>query len=206
MPDTVRGPTMGPDMGDRFEPSGAPRVETEGPAGDGAARPGTADAVVPAPAARAIRLVLRPAAGWRALGPVLIAAGVAAGVLVAPIAGVVALAGIALLPLFVVRVECDGATIRRRRVLRWEDPAAVDDIIALRLRRSPFRALAGWRHSFRFGHLCTVPLRLRLNTKRGVALDLTVVWWSGWTALACFMRSRPGVEVDSRSAARLERF
>lgn len=150
--------------------------------------------------------MLRPRAGWRALGPLLIAAGVALGVLVAPAAAVVALAGIALLPLLVVRVECDGTTIRRRRILRWEDPVSVDDIIALRVRRSPFRALAGWRHSFRFGHLCTVPLRFRLNTKRGVALDLTVVWWSGWIALARFVRSRPDVEVDSRSAARLERF
>jgi hypothetical protein len=193
-------------MGDRSEPRATPRVDLDDAAGESAARPATPDAAVAAPAPRSIRLVLRPAAGWRALGPLLIAAGAAAGVLVTPVAAVVAVAGILLLPLFVVRVECDGTTIRRRRVLRWEEPVAVDDLIALRLRRAPFSALAGWRHSFRFGHYCTVPLRLRLNTKRGVALDLTVVWWSGWIALARFVRSRPGIEVDSRSAARLERF
>jgi hypothetical protein len=137
---------------------------------------------------------------------VLVVVGLLGAVALTPVLAVLAVGGLCLLPLFVVCVECDGATIRRRGVLGWEDPVAVADIVALRLRRAPFSAFARSRHSFRFGHLCTVPLRLRLHTTRGVALDLTIVWWEGWVSLARFVRAQPGVEVDRRSAARLERF
>lgn len=202
MPDTLRGPTMGSAMGERAGSRATPRVDL-GAAGESAPRPDAPETRAAPPGS--LRLVLRPAVGWRALGPVLVLVGIMAGVLLSPLAFVISVLGLALLPLFLVRVECDGVTLRRRRIRGWEEPVAVSDLVALRVRRAPFAALAHWRHSFRFGHYCTVPLRLRLHTTRGVALDLTVVWWDGWLALARFVRSQPDVEVDRRSRARLER-
>jgi hypothetical protein len=151
-------------------------------------------------------IVVRPHRGLRAAGPVLVLAGVVAGLTWSPaVAALLVAAGLALLPLLVVRVECDGSAIRRRAVRGWEEPIPLDRLRGMRLRRVPFRAVHGWRRSYRLGSWSSVPVRLRLSTPGGVALQLTVAWWSGWPALAQFVQGLPGVTTDHRSLARLER-
>jgi hypothetical protein len=186
-------------MGERLEPravstAGGPVVEPPAPRGSGAT-----------PLARP-QFVVRPALVWRAAGPALIVLGLLGTVVRGPLLLVLVVAGAALLPLWVVHVECDGVSIRRRRLRGWDPPLPVSEIVALRLRRAPFALIAQWRRSFRFRHYSTVPLRLRLHTSRGVALDLTVVFWDGWHRLARFVRSQPDIEIDRRSQARLDRF
>ncbi|MBM3674408.1 MAG: hypothetical protein FJW88_05540 [Actinobacteria bacterium] len=151
-------------------------------------------------------LVLHPHRAIQAAGPaclalaaVGIAAGAVAAVLLVPV-------GLVLLPALVQRVEVDGRSIRRRGVRGWEDPVGLDSVIVLRLRRIPWPGLERIRRAYRWGRFCSVPLRLRLASAERVVLQLNVVWWSGWSALARYLAMRPTVQSDGRTRIRLERY
>lgn len=160
----------------------------------------------PGVAASGVTLVLHPHRAIQAAGPaclalaaVGIAAGAVAAVLLVPV-------GLVLLPALVQRVEVDGRSIRRRGVRGWEDPVGLDSVIVLRLRRIPWPGLERIRRAYRWGRFCSVPLRLRLASAERVVLQLNVVWWSGWSALARYLAMRPTVQSDGRTRIRLERY
>jgi hypothetical protein len=154
--------------------------------------------------------VLRPHIHWRATGPALILLAIivlAAGRLTAaPIALVILAIAAAFLPALWERVEVGPSTIHQRR---WRGHTTFDfaDVDTLRLRRVPFKLLAGLRRGYKVGRFWSVPLTLRLLQGDTVLVELRAGWWEGWRELARYVIvSNSQVDLDGRTRGRLERY
>jgi hypothetical protein len=113
---------------------------------------------------------------------------------------------VAFLPAIWERVEVGPHTIVQRN-WRRERTIDFDDMNAFRLRRIPFRAIAGLRRGYKFGRFWSIPLTLRLIDRDVVLLDLRCGWWNGWQELARYVVvSHPDVDLDGRTRGRLERY
>jgi hypothetical protein len=178
--------------------------EPEVSAASAAAGPG------PRRAAKLPTLVLRPQIHWRAIGPALILLGIlvlAVGRLdAAPIALLFLLVAAGFLPALWERVEVGPTTIHQRR---WRRRTTVDfgDVDTLRLRRIPFKLLAGLRRGYKVGRYWSLPLTLRLLDGDTVLLELRCGWWDGWRELARYVVvSNPELNLEGRTRGRLERY
>ena len=150
-------------------------------------------------------LTLRPRLALRSVGPILIvlglsglAAGFVAGVLLAAV-------GLAALVAWVPRVSVDDQEVRIRGVVRAET-IPIDTIDEVRLRRVPIGPKRPARKTYRFGRFCSTPLRLRVMRDDETLSQITVVFWEGWPKLARYLLSIPGIDSESRTRGRLDRY
>ena len=150
-------------------------------------------------------LTLRPRLVFRIVGPLLIVlglGGLAAGFLAAALP---ALVGFAALVAWVPQVSVDDRELRIRGVVRTETiPIATIDEV--RLRRVPIGPKRPARRNYRFGRFCSTPLRLRVMQDEETLSQITVVFWEGWPKLARYLLSIPGIDSESRTRGRLDRY
>jgi len=146
----------------------------------------------------------RPRAGLRVAGPVLLLVGVALVAAVSPVGAVIAIAGVLCLPAWRYRVEVgNDVLVARGFVGATEIP--FDGIREIRLRRVPFGPPRPPHRSYRIGRFSTTPIRLRIIGDDDM-IQLTAALWANWPALVRVVLGIPGVESDSRTRGRLDRY
>ena len=149
-------------------------------------------------------VVFRPRVVFLILGPLLLLAG-AAVVATGSVAGVaLVLVGAALTSSWRPKIEVGNDVVRARgfvgtTVIRY------DDIREVRLRRVPFGPPRPPHRSYRIGRLSTTPIRLRIVGGDDM-IQLTAALWADWPALVRVMLAVPGVQSDSRTRGRLDRY
>jgi len=149
-------------------------------------------------------VIFRPRVLFLVLGPLvllggvaIVAAGSAAGVVVAIVGAVVSLS-------WRPRIEVGDDAVRARALV-GTTVIPYDEIREVRLRRVPFGPPRPPHRSYRIGRFSTTPIRLRIIGVDDM-IQLTVGLWSDWPALVRVVLSLPGVESDSRTRGRLDRY
>jgi hypothetical protein len=151
-------------------------------------------------------VIFRPRAALLVAGPLLVLAGIALGAAAAaPVVGAaVAVLGVVCLPAWRCRVEVgNDVVLARGFVGSTEIPFAT--VREVRLRRVPFGPPRPPHRSYRIGPFSTTPIRLRIVGDDDM-IQLTAALWASWPALVRVVLSIPGVEADSRTRGRLDRY
>ena len=76
----------------------------------------------------------------------------------------------------------------------------------VRLRRVPFGPPRPPHRSYRIGRFSTTPIRLRIIGDEDEMIQLTAALWADWPALVRVCLTVPGVQSDSRTRGRLDRY
>jgi len=149
-------------------------------------------------------VIFRPRAALLVAGPVLVLAGVVLAAVVSAVGAVVAVAGVLCLPAWRYRIEVgDDVVVARGFVGATE--IRFDEIREVRLRRVPFGPPRPPHRSYRVGRFSTTPIRLRIIADDEM-IQLTAALWANWPALVRVVLNIPGVESDSRTRGRLDRY
>jgi hypothetical protein len=150
-------------------------------------------------------VIFRPRAALLVAGPLLVLAGVALGAVVSTVVGVaVGALGVLCLPAWRYRIEVgNDVVLARGFVGATEIPFG--EIREVRLRRVPFGPPRPPHRSYRIGPFSTTPIRLRIIGDDDM-IQLTAALWASWPALVRVVLSIPGVESDSRTRGRLDRY
>jgi hypothetical protein len=98
-----------------------------------------------------------------------------------------------------------GDDLVRARGLAGTTVIPFAEIREVRLRRVPFGPPRPPHRSYRIGPLSTTPIRLRIIGAEDM-VQLTAVLWANWPALVRVMLTLPGVQSDSRTRGRLDRY
>jgi hypothetical protein len=150
-------------------------------------------------------VIFRPRVAFLIGGPLMLLGGVAVLVLGSPPAGVVLVALGAVVALsWLPKVEV-GDDLVRARGLVGSTVIPYADIHEVRLRRVPFGPPRPPHRSYRIGRFSTTPIRLRIIGSDEM-IQLTAVLWGNWPALVRVMLTLPGVQSDSRTRGRLDRY
>lgn len=155
--------------------------------------------------ATSLTVTLRPRLVVRAIGPVLILAGIAgaaAGFL--PAVGLLAV-GVVALAAWIPSLRVDDHEIRLRGLLT-ATVIPLDTVDEIRLRRVPFGPKHALRRVYRIGPFCSTPIRLRFLKDELTLAQITVVYWAGWAGLVRYLLTLPGISADSRTRGRLDRY
>ena len=150
-------------------------------------------------------MIFRPRAALLVAGPVLVLAGVALALAVSSVVGVgVTVLGVLCLPAWRYRIEVgNDVIVARGFVGATEIPFG--DVREVRLRRVPFGPPRPPHRSYRIGRFSTTPIRLRIIGADDM-IQLTAALWASWPALVRVVLNLPGVESDSRTRGRLDRY
>jgi hypothetical protein len=149
-------------------------------------------------------VIFRPRVIFLVLGPLLLVGGVAI-VAAGTVAGVaVAVVGATMSLSWRLRIEVGDDIVRSRGLL---DTTVIpyDEIREVRLRRVPFGPPRPPHRSYRIGRFSTTPIRLRIIGADDM-IQLTAVLWANWPALVRVVLVLPGVESDTRTRGRLDRY
>jgi hypothetical protein len=149
-------------------------------------------------------VVFRPRAGLLVAGPLLVIAGAALVIAVSPVGAVVAVVGVLCLPAWRYRIEVGNDVVLARGFVGATE-IRFDDVREVRLRRVPFGPPRPPHRSYRIGRFSTTPIRLRIIGADEM-IQLTAALWANWPALVRVVLSIPGVESDSRTRGRLDRY
>jgi hypothetical protein len=82
---------------------------------------------------------------------------------------------------------------------------AYADVHEIRLRRVPFGPPRPPHRSYRIGPFSTTPIRLRIIGDEDM-IQLTAVVWANWPTLVRVLLTVPGVQSDTRTRSRLDRY
>jgi hypothetical protein len=149
-------------------------------------------------------VIFRPRVVFLVLGPLLLLGGVAVVASGTVIGVALVIVGLALLAAWRPRIEV-GHDVVRARGLVGTTVIRCDDIHEVRLRRVPFGPPRPPHRSYRIGRFSTTPIRLRIVGGEDM-IQLTAALWSDWPALVRVVLALPGVQSDSRTRGRLDRY
>jgi hypothetical protein len=149
-------------------------------------------------------VIFRPRAVLLFAGPCLLLVGIGLLVAVSPVGAPLAVAGALATLSWRYKVEV-GNDIVRARGLAGMTEIAYDEVREVRLRRVPFGPPRPPHRSYRIGRLSTTPIRLRIIGDDDM-IQLTAALWSNWPTLVRVVLEVPGVESDSRTRSRLDRY
>jgi hypothetical protein len=137
-------------------------------------------------------------------GPILLVTGIAI-MLAGSAAGVVVVGlGVIVSLSWLPKVEVGDGVVRARGVI-GTTIIPFEDMREVALRRVPFGPPRPPHHSYRFGRVSTTPIRLRIIGADDL-VQLTVALWADWPALVRVLLALPGVQSDSRTRGRLDRY
>jgi hypothetical protein len=149
-------------------------------------------------------VVFRPRLVLLVVGPLVLLAGVAilasGSIVGVPLVAVGLLVSLAWLP----KVEVGNDVVRARGLVGTTE-IPYDDVREVRLRRVPFGPPRPPHRSYRIGRFSTTPIRLRIIGGEDM-IQLTAVMWADWPALVRVVLGLPGVQSDSRTRGRLDRY
>jgi hypothetical protein len=149
-------------------------------------------------------VVFRPRAALLAGGPLLLLAGIALAVAVAPAGAAVAVVGAVVSLSWLPKVEVGNDVVRARGVV-GTTVIPYGELREVGLRRVPFGPPRPPHRSYRIGRVSTTPIRLRI-VGADEMIQLTAALWANWPTLVRVMLSLPGVQSDSRTRGRLDRY
>jgi hypothetical protein len=149
-------------------------------------------------------VIFRPRLALRLTGPIVAAAGIALMAVGALPGVVLVLVGVAFGAAWVPRVEV-GPDVVSARGLTRTTVIPITSVREIRLRRVPFGPPRPPHRSYRFGRFSTTPIRLRIVGDEDM-IQLTVALWDHWPALVRIFLTVPGVESDTRTRSRLDRY
>ena len=152
-----------------------------------------------------LTVTLRPRLVFRAVGPVLILAGIAGiAAQFLPAIGLLVLGGVAMAT-WIPSLRVDDHAVRLRGL--WTmTTIPLDTVDEIRLRRVPFGPKHALRRVYRVGPFCSTPIRLRFLLDDLTLAQITVVYWGGWAGLVRYLLTMPGITADSRTRGRLDRY
>lgn len=149
-------------------------------------------------------VIFRPHVALRIGGPLLLLAGVAVLVVGSAVGALLVALGAVVALSWLPKVEV-GDDVVRARGLIGTTVIPYADIREVSLRRVPFGPPRPPHRSYRIGRFSTTPIRLRIIGDEDL-IQLTTVVWANWPALVRVMLTLPGVQSDSRSRGRLDRY
>ena len=149
-------------------------------------------------------VIFRPRVALLVSGPLLLVGGVAIVVAGSMLGVAVAVLGAIVTLAWLPKVEV-GNDIVRARGLVGTTIIPFSEVREVRLRRVPFGPPRPPHRSYRIGRLSTTPIRLRIIGDDDM-IQLTAALWASWPALVRVVLNLPGVESDSRTRGRLDRY
>jgi hypothetical protein len=149
-------------------------------------------------------VIFRPRVTLLVAGPLVLLAGAVLVVAHVLAGAALVVLGVVLALAWLPKVEVGPDAIRARG-LAGMTVIPLDRIREVRLRRVPFGRPRPPHRSYRIGRLSTTPIRLRIVGDEEM-IQLTAVLWGDWPALVRVVLQLPGVQSDSRTRGRLDRY
>ncbi|MGZ4676352.1 MAG: hypothetical protein ACXV8Y_07460 [Acidimicrobiia bacterium] len=149
-------------------------------------------------------VVVRPRLALRVLGPRVLGLGLAAASVSVVAAGGLVVGGLVLTLAWIPRVEVRADEIRHRGLFGSTSIRRAD-VTEVRLRRVRMGRSRPPHRSYRVGPVSTTPIRLIVVGREDV-IQVAVAGWEQWPRLVRILLETPGVESDSRTRGRLDRY